>query len=137
MAAQVLRNLTAGRAAVGFVDATGMKTAALRVANVESYALPPEEFDRLRGQVLDASPSATPLATAVANLAARKAALIEAADKLRAADEGAPPAAFRTKKKRSLLDRTAGRRLHGERKPAERAPCQGSRSPEATAVGRP
>jgi hypothetical protein len=137
MAAQVLRNLTAGRAAVSFVDATGMKTAALQVAHVESYALPPSEFEELRARVLDASPSATPLQTAVANLVVRKAALNEAAEKLRAADEGAPPAAFRTKKIRSPRDRTAGRRLHGERKPAERAPSQGSRSPEATAVGRP
>src|SRR5262249_2334060 len=82
-AAQALPNLTTGRAAISFVDATGMKTASLAVANVESYALPPAEFEALRECVLDASPSATPIAGAVASLATRKAMLIEAAEKAR------------------------------------------------------
>ena len=56
MAAQALRNLTTGRAAVNFVGATGMRTASLSVANVESYALPEEQFDELRSRVLGCQP---------------------------------------------------------------------------------
>jgi hypothetical protein len=126
MAAQVLRNLTAGRAALSFVDAGGMKSAALTVANVESCALPSAEFDELRGRVLDASPSAIPLAAALAKIATRKAALVQAAGQLRGAEESAPPAAFRTKKERPLVRRTVVRRLHGKQSSAGAAPSQGS-----------
>ena len=100
MAAQVLRNLTTGRAAVNFVGASGMKTASLRVANVESYALPEEQFDELRARVLDASPSASPIDQAREHVAERQRMLIEAAGQDRIGVEPETPAGFRTKKMR-------------------------------------
>jgi hypothetical protein len=138
MAATVLRNLTAGRAAISFVDAAGMKTAALTVANVDNYALPPAEFDALRTRVLDASPSATRLDTATANVAAREQALIAEAGKAVTYCEPPTPAGYRVKKERPAKASVKEvRRVHGKRTAAGRAPSQGSRSLKATAVGRP
>lgn len=100
MAAAVLRNLTAGRAAISFVDAAGMKTAALMVANVDSRALAATEFDALRARVLDASPSATRVDTAIANVAAREKALIAEAGNTTRRCEPPTPAGYRVKKER-------------------------------------
>jgi hypothetical protein len=132
MAAQVLLNLPTGRAAISFVDASGMKKASLRVANVDSFALPPAQFDELRTRVLDASPSAVRLEKAAANLAAREAALIEKAVKARIPNEPEKPAGYRTPKKRTPK-REPDRRLHGRRKAAGRAPSRGR--PAAVASG--
>jgi hypothetical protein len=81
MAAQILCNLTTGRAAISFVDAGGMKRASLTVANVEPPTLPSAEFEKLRERVFATSPSATPVGAAIEKIAARKNALIEAASK--------------------------------------------------------
>ncbi len=132
MAAQVLMNLPTGRAAISFVDATGMKTASLTVANVECPALPPAQFDELRTRVLDASRSAVRIEQALANLGAREAALIEKATAARLPEEEKAPAEYRTRKKRPLKSEPAGR-LHGQRKAPERTPSQGR--PAAVASG--
>jgi Type IV secretion-system coupling protein DNA-binding domain len=138
MAATVLRNLTAGRAAVSFVNADGMKTASLTVANVESRALAPAEFEALRVRVLDASPSATRTDLAIANVAAREQALIAEAGEAATQIEPATPAGYRVKKERpARVSVQEVRRVHGKQTAAGRAPSQGSRSPKATAVGRP
>ena len=133
-----MRNLTAGRAAISFVDAAGMKTAALTVANVDSRALPPAEFDALRARVLDASPSATRLDTATANVAAREQALIAEAGKAATHCEPLTAAGYRVKKERpAKASMPKVRRVHEKQTAAGRAPSQGSRSLKATAVGRP
>jgi type IV secretion system coupling TraD/TrwB family protein len=98
MAAQLLRNLTAGRAALNFVDATGMKSAALKVAYVASHALPPAEFDALRERILDMSPSSCTINIARENVAARERRLIEQA---RVREEPETVMGFRHKKMRA------------------------------------
>lgn len=100
MAARTLRNLTAGRAAVSFVDTDGLKTAALTVANVESYALPAADFERLRRRVFDASPSATPTQTALDNLTERQAGIIARALLSRLVPEPESAGQFRNAKRR-------------------------------------
>ena len=138
MAASVLRNLTAGRAAISFVDATGMKTAALTVANVDSRAPAPTEFDAIRLRVLDASPSATRLDTAIANVAAREQALIAEAVYTLTPCEPLGPAGYRVKKERPpKVSVQESRRVHGKQTATGRVPSQGSRSLKATALGRP
>jgi len=102
MAATVLRSLTTGTAAVSFVDKDGLKTAALRVANVESRALPAAQFEELRTRVFEASPSATPIETAMANIAVRERALIARATQETLPFDVEAPASFRVKKKRLL-----------------------------------
>jgi hypothetical protein len=123
MAATVLRNLTAGRAAISFVDATGMKTAALTVANVESYAPASADFDAVRAGVLGASPSATPIDRAIANVASRHSGL----KALAAATQRIEPETvegFRNKRRRPLVAEPTVE-LHGERSAPERAPVKG------------
>lgn len=100
MAGTVLRHLTTGRAAISFVDADGMKTAGLRVAHVESHALPAAEFEALRARVLDASPSATPIAAALAAIESREQALIAQAAKAVLLAEPETPDGYRVKRKR-------------------------------------
>ncbi len=68
-AAQTLRNLTAGRAFINFVDGAGMKAALLHVAPVQSRAPSKEAFDSLRAAVLNASPSAVTIDEAHAHIA--------------------------------------------------------------------
>ncbi len=132
MGAQILCNLTAGRAAISFVDGNGMRRGSLTVANVEGYTVPPAEFERLRERVFGASPSATPVAEAIENIAARRKALVEAAAKAIAPPEPASPAAYRTKKERPVK-REFPRRSHGQGKPVPRSPGQGR--PTAVASG--
>lgn len=113
MAATVLRNLTAGRAAINFVDADGMKTAALTVANVQSYALSQTKFEALRESVLDASPSAVPRDVAETNVEDRHRDLkaLVASTQLSEPDT---MAGFRNKRKRTTVV-GAVVDLHGER----------------------
>ncbi len=129
MAGQILCNLTTGRAAISFVDAGGMKRASLTVANVETCTLPLAEFEELRERVFDASPSATPVARALENLAVRKQWLIEAAQNAAALVEPSSPTEYRVKRNRPSRER----RLHGQRKAAERPLSQGR--PLAVAAG--
>lgn len=103
MAAQVLCNLTTGRAAISFVDTGGMKRAALTVAHVETPSLPEVEFNALRERVLAASPSATPVAEALQSINVRSAALIEAAVQTHVSKEPATASAYRVKKRRPQL----------------------------------
>lgn len=98
-AAQALRNLTAGKAAVSFVDRAGMKTAALSVAHVEDAVASDALLARIRHDIFAASPSAQPYEEAVRILAERDEALKDLA---RHASEPEPacPASFRNKKVR-------------------------------------
>jgi hypothetical protein len=121
MASSALRGLQTGSAAVSFVDGGGMKTVALKVANVESYALPAAEFEALRLRVLNASPSATPLTEAIAHVADRHATLKAYAAQ---AEEPADPAEFRTKRKRPLPF-VSSVKVHDEQKAARRRPVKG------------
>ncbi len=124
MGAQILCNLTVGRAAISFVDATGMRRGSLTVANVDACTVSPAEFDRLRERVFDASPSATPVAKAIANITARKNTLVQAAANAIAPPEPTSPAEYRTKKERPV-QREFARRSHGQRKAAPREhPCE-------------
>lgn len=98
MAGHALRSLTAGRAAISFVDAGGLKSMSLSVARVESDALPEEDFAALRTRVFEASPSAVPYEAALRHIAERERAVIEQA-KGRPADPDSPTA-YRTRKAR-------------------------------------
>lgn len=129
MAGQILCNLTTGRAAISFVDAGGMKRASLTVANVESRPLPAAEFEKLRERILNASPSATPVARALENIALRKERLIEAARQTCLLEEPSSPTEYRVKKQRPAGER----RLQGQRKAAKRPLSQGR--PTAVASG--
>jgi hypothetical protein len=123
MAATVLRNLTAGRAAINFVDADGMKTAALTVANVQSHALPQAAFEALRERVFDASPSAIPIEQAKANVTERHREL-RALVASTQPSEPELPAGFRTKRKRPVIAKPSVD-LHEERSAPARAPVKG------------
>jgi hypothetical protein len=114
MAATVLRNLTAGRAAINFVDADGMKTAALTVANVQSYALSQTKFEALRERVFGASSSAVPRDVAEANVEDRHRDL-KALVASTQPNEPDTAAGFRNKRKRTTVIEGAVD-LHGERK---------------------
>ncbi len=121
MAATALRHLVTGRAAISFVDAAGMKTATLRIANVESFALRGAAFEELRRRVLEASPSATPIGDAEENICKRQRDLIaEAAP----AAEPETPAEFRTKRRRPQRSEPSVD-VHGERSAPERPPVKG------------
>jgi hypothetical protein len=100
MAAQTLRNLTTGTAFINFVDASGMKAALLAVPDVKSYAPAPEDFERLRVRVLEASPSASRAEGAYEIIIWRKKALIELAQRALRPPEPTVPADFRVKKSR-------------------------------------
>jgi DNA helicase HerA-like ATPase len=100
MATQILCNLPTGRAAVSFVDASGMKRAALAVAHVRTQALPAAEFDALRERVFEASPSATRIGEAMRHISARRGAVIRAASEAPTPQELATSAQYRNKKKR-------------------------------------
>jgi hypothetical protein len=100
MAAQTLRTLTTGRAFINFVDSTGMKAALLTIPKVETCRLEAADFEALRRRVLDASPSALPVAEATASIDERERALVLQAE---ASREAGPdkPAGYRNKKKRT------------------------------------
>lgn len=132
MGAQILCALPTGRAAISFVDGGGMKRASLKVAHVETQALPAAEFETLRQRVLEASPSATPVAAALESIAARERTIIDAVSKARLLEEPASPAEFRVKKKRAV-SRAPIRRSHGQPNAAERPHRQGR--PTAVASG--
>jgi hypothetical protein len=100
MAAQTLRNLKTGTAFINFVDATGMKAALLAVPDVKSYAPAPEDFERLRSRVLEASPSASRTEDAHQNVERRKQRLIEVSERALRPPEPSAPADFRVKKSR-------------------------------------
>jgi hypothetical protein len=99
LAGHALRSLTAGRAAISFVDAGGLKTMTLSVARVESHALPEEAFAALRTRVFEASPSALAYDAALQNLTERERMVIERAKGLALAEPDSP-AAYRTRKVR-------------------------------------
>ena len=124
MAAQTLRNLTTGTAFVNFVDATGMKAALLTVPNVQSYAPPPEEFERIRFGMLEASPSALPSKDARQVVARRKDILIDRAQRALLPPEPRSPAAYRVKKERAPAPDTeaaAGFRVKKRRPPKDKS----------------
>lgn len=103
MAAQTLRNLTAGRAFINFVDRSGMRAGLISVPNVRATMLSDEAFAKLRERVLEASAAAVASDTAREHVAYRERMLIESA----AADQGKEPespAGYRTKKKRPGSD---------------------------------
>lgn len=91
MAAEVLRNFPTGFAAVSLVDGTGLKTAVLKVARVADCKLTSEQFHRLRREILQRSPSAVPIETALASLATRQSRILQRASQLRDAEPEAPP----------------------------------------------
>jgi hypothetical protein len=103
MAAQTLRNLTAGKAFVNFVDANGMHPGLLTVPVMQSFAPEPSAFEALRTHVLDRSPSATTIARATALITDREQRLLQAAQKARESlepREPQVPAEYRVKKSR-------------------------------------
>jgi hypothetical protein len=124
MGAQILCALPTGRAAISFVDGGGMKRASLKIANVETQALPAAEFEGLRRRVLEASPSATPVALALESIAARERTINDAVSKARLLEEPASPAEYRVKKKRAV-SRAPIRRSHGQPNAAEQPHRQG------------
>ena len=135
MAATVLRNLTAGRAAINFVDADGMKTAALTVANVQSYALPQAGFEALRERVFNASPSAIPVDEAIANVTERHRELKSLVASTQP-NEPESPSGFRTKRKRRVIAKPSVD-LHDERSAPERGPVKGRDRLRRRPDGRP
>jgi Type IV secretion-system coupling protein DNA-binding domain len=135
MAASVLRNLTAGRAAINFVDSEGMKAGSLTVANVESYALPQAQFEALRERVLEASPSAVRIEEAAANVADRHNYLKEFIAKTQPT-EPETPAGFKTKRKRRVIAEPSVD-WHDERSAPERTPVKGSNRLRRRPSGRP
>jgi hypothetical protein len=106
-AAQTLRNLTAGKAFINFVDATGMKAALLQVAPVQSRAPSPQAFDTLRASILNASPSAVSAEDARAHIVRRQHLLAEKAAEMRTPPEPKTAAGYRHRKARSTPEEPA------------------------------
>jgi hypothetical protein len=100
MAAQTLRNLTAGEAFVNFVDQHGMHPGLLTVPDVQSFAPAPSAFEELRTCVLERSISATAIERASALIANREERLLLSAQQARELPEPKVPADFRVKKPR-------------------------------------
>jgi hypothetical protein len=122
MAGEVLRNFAAGFAAISLVDGDGLKTAVLKTARVADCKLTPEQFDMLRHEFLQRSPSAVPIETALASLATRQSKLLQRAGQLRDAEPDAPQQ-FRTKRKRKEPETSVD--AHGEKSPPEPPPVKG------------
>lgn len=122
MAGEVLRDFAAGYAAISLVDGDGLKTAVLKVAHVPDCKLTSEQFDTLRLAFLQRSPSAVPIETALATLAARQSNLLQRAGQLRDAEPEAPQQ-FRTKRKRKEAEKAVD--AHGEKSPPEPSPVKG------------
>jgi hypothetical protein len=99
MAADAVRALPSGRAYVSFVADGVRRRTQLSVPFVRSVVLPPEEFAKMRQALLDASPSALPLAEAIRRVDAREVALLVAAQELKAPP--AEPDSFRAPRKKS------------------------------------
>jgi Type IV secretion-system coupling protein DNA-binding domain len=131
LAARAVRNLATGQAIVSYVDENGLQTSFLRVPPIESCAFPPELFEKLRTQVLDASPSASPTEEARAHIARRAERLLAAARERPVSADDAPRS-YRIKKSRSpKAVKSSG--LHGQRNATLRSPRQGR--PTAVASG--
>ncbi len=97
MAAQTLRNLTAGRAFINFVDQSGMHAGLISVPNIPERNLPLPAFELLRERVMAASTAATPTDIALQLVARRERDLVARA----IADRTKEPettAGYRTKK---------------------------------------
>lgn len=122
MAGEVLRNFAAGFAAISLVDGDGLKTAVLKTARVADCKLTSEQFDTLRREFLQRSPSAVPIEEALASLAARRSKLLQRAGQLRDAEPEAPQQ-FRTKRKRKEPEKSVD--AHGEKSPPEPPPVKG------------
>jgi len=118
----VLRNFPTGFAAISLVDGTGLRTAVLKVARVADCKLTCEQFDTLRREVLQRSPSAVPIETALASLTTRQSRLLQRASQLRDAEPEAPQQ-FRTKRKRKEPEKSVD--AHGEKSPPEPPPVKG------------
>ena len=135
MAASVLRSLTAGRAAINFVDRDGMKSCSVTVANVESYALSQAQFEAIRERVLDASPSAVTIEQAIANVVDRHndlKILIANSQQI----EPKTPGSFKVKRKRQVTVEAAVD-LHDERSALECEPVKGRDRLRRRPSGRP
>ena len=135
MAASVLRNLTAGRAAINFVDSEGMKAGSLTVANVEAYALPQVQFEALRERVPDASPSAVRIEQAAANVVDRHSSLKTFIANTQPT-EPETPAGFKTKRKRRVIAEPSVD-LHDEQSAPKRTPVKGPDRLRRRPNGRP
>lgn len=122
MAGEVLRNFAAGFAAISLVDGDGLKYAVLKTARVADCKLTSEQFDTLRHEFLQRSPSAIPIETALASLATRQSLLLQRAGQLRDAEPEAPHQ-FRTKRKRKEPEKSVD--AHGEKSPPEPPPVKG------------
>jgi hypothetical protein len=122
MAGEVLRNFAAGFAAISLVDGDGLKTAVLKTARVADCKLTSEQFDTLRYEFLQRSPSAVPIEEALASLATRRSRLLQRAGQLRDAEPEAPQQ-FRTKRKRKEPEKSVD--AHGEKSPPEPPPVKG------------
>jgi hypothetical protein len=122
MAAEVLRSFPAGFAAISLVDGDGLKTAVLKAAHVADCKLTSEQFDTLRREFLQRSPSAVPIEAALASLAARQSRLLQRAGQLRDAEPESPKQ-FRTKRKRKEPEKSVD--AHGEKSPPEPPPVKG------------
>lgn len=122
MAAEVLRNFPAGMAAISMVDGIGLKTAVMKTARVADCALPPEQFDALRQRFLERSPSAVPIADALASLEARQTDLLQRATRLRETEPESSQQ-FRTKRKRKEPEKSVD--AHGQPSAPEPPPVKG------------
>jgi hypothetical protein len=94
-AAQTLRSLKTGSAVFNYVAGEGMKVTMLRVPKVSAVPLLPPEFDALRRQVFEKSPSAIAIDQAVAALQSRERTLIGAAERRKYPAEPSEPGGFR------------------------------------------
>jgi hypothetical protein len=106
MAAQTLRNLTAGRAFINLVDRSGMHAGLISIPNVQACSVPPEAFDLLRERIMARSSASIPSDLARECVAGRERDLIAKA----AADRTKEPettAGYRTKKKRQGPQRSS------------------------------
>lgn len=123
MASTALRSLRSGYAAISYVDAGGLKSAALAVANVDSFALPDRLFDQLRTFVFNRSPSAMRYDEAMANIADRHQKLLSMVQRVRSR-EPETPAGYRTKRPKKI-DEKQPVDLHGEQFAPDRDSVKG------------
>jgi len=153
MAAQTLRNLPTGSAFLNYVGRSGMVACLLRVPPVKTNPLTTGAFASLRERLLAVSPAAIPAALAQAQIDERERRFLAFTPP--AMDDAVEPEHFRVPARQGAASRGssrpvgAGRRMSskdkdqlplfdeapladGGRIRAELAPCQGSRSPEAT-----
>jgi hypothetical protein len=93
----------------------------MSVPDVKSYAPAPEEFERLRVRVLEASPSASPANDAYQNVLLRKQAVIDLAAQALRPPEPKKPAGYRVKRSRPAPEpkSPSGYRTKKERPPAK------------------